>query len=330
VGDFTAQVGDPSGRSSTRPALTKAEADENAATYFEQAQRVLLPHNLEIRYNSEWLGAMGIDDVLRLTARATVARMLERDDFAKRYASGEPISVMELLYPLLQAWDSVMVQADVELGGTDQLFNFLAARPIMQQEGQEPQVVMTMPLLVGLDGTQKMSKSLDNYVGITEQANQQYGKLMSLPDATMPEYFALTTGWSDERVAEVLGDLQSARLSPRDAKRLLARTVVDLYHGDGAGAAAEAEFDRVFRAHEAPEDVPDVKVPAPRVRVATLLRHAFPNAVTSNNDGARKIMGGGVRLDGERVTDPDLEVDAAAVDGKLLQLGRRNWARLRA
>jgi len=329
VGDFTAQVGDPSGRSSTRPALTKQEADDNAATYFEQAQRVLLPENLEIRYNSEWLGSMGIDDVLRLTARSTVARMLERDDFAKRYAAGEPISVMELLYPLLQAWDSVMVQADVELGGTDQLFNFLAARPIMQQEGQEPQVVLTMPLLVGLDGKQKMSKSLDNYVGITEPPGQQYGKVMSLPDETMPEYFTLTTGWPPARVAETLGDLDAGRLTARDAKRLLARTVVDLYHGDNAGASAEAEFDRVFRAHEAPSDVPEVRVPASRIRVATLLRHAFPDVVTSNKEGRRKIVQGGVRLDGEEVTDGDLEVDATDVDGKLLQLGRRNWARLR-
>jgi tyrosyl-tRNA synthetase len=335
VGDFTAQVGDPSGRSSTRPALSKAEADENAATYFEQAQRVLLPDHLEIRHNSEWLGGMGIDDVLRLTARSTVARMLERDDFAKRYAAGEPISVMELLYPLLQAWDSVMVEADVEVGGTDQLFNFLAARPIQQHEGQEPQVVLTMPLLVGLDGKQKMSKSLDNYVGITESADQQFGKLMSLPDATMPEYFALATGWNAVRTAEVLSDLQSGHLSARDAKRLLARTVVDLYHGGGAGAAAEAAFDRVFVAHEVPEDVPEVRIdPADvrdgRVRVATLLARAFPNAVTSNKDGLRKIQQGGVRLDGEVVTDADAAFAPAEVDGKLLQLGRRNWARLRA
>ncbi|HXY94430.1 MAG TPA: tyrosine--tRNA ligase [Acidimicrobiia bacterium] len=330
VGDFTAQVGDPSGRSSTRPALTKAEADENAATYFEQAQRVLLPENLEIRYNSEWLGTMGIDDVLRLTARSTLARVLERDDFAKRYASGEPISVMELLYPLLQAWDSVMVQADVELGGTDQLFNFLAARPIQQQEGQEPQVVLTMPLLVGLDGKQKMSKSLDNYVGITEPPGTQYGKLLSLPDETMPEYFELATGWPAVRVAEVQGDLQSGKLRPRDAKRLLARSVVDRYHGDGAGAAAEAEFDRVFVAHQAPSDVPEVQVPGPTIRVASLLHLAFPTAVPSNKEGRRKIVQGGVHLAGEVVTDPDLEVAPAAVDGQLLRLGRRNWARLRA
>ncbi|HMF04585.1 MAG TPA: tyrosine--tRNA ligase, partial [Acidimicrobiia bacterium] len=178
VGDFTALVGDPSGRSATRPALSKAEADANAATYFEQAQRILLPDQLEIRHNSEWLGEMGIDDVLRLTARSTVARMLERDDFAKRYAAGSPISVMELLYPLLQGWDSVMVRADVELGGTDQLFNLLAARGLQEHEGQPPQIVLTMPLLVGLDGSQKMAKSLDNYVGITDPPDEQFGKLM--------------------------------------------------------------------------------------------------------------------------------------------------------
>src|SRR5215470_1414079 len=280
VGDFTAQVGDPSGRSSTRPALSKEETTANATTYFEQAQRILLPDHLEIRYNSEWLGEMGIDDVLRLTARSTVARVLERDDFAKRFAAGEPISVMELLYPLLQGWDSVMVQADVELGGTDQLFNFLAARPMQQQEGQEPQVVLTFPLLVGLDGAKKMSKSLDNYVGITEPAGEQFGKLMSLPDATMPEYVALATGWDAARRAEVAADLAGGALRPVDAKRLLARTIVDLYHGEGAGVAAEAEFDRVFRAHDTPTDVAEVVIAASelrdgRVRLARVLALAF-------------------------------------------------------
>jgi tyrosyl-tRNA synthetase len=195
--------------------------------------------------------------------------------------------------------------------------------------------VLTMPLLVGLDGKQKMSKSLDNYVGITETATDQYGKLMSLPDDTMPEYFALATGWPAARIAEVSGDLQSGRLSARDAKRLLARTVVELYHGDGAGDAAEAMFDRVFVAHEAPDDVPEVQIPAAdvrdgRIRMATLVARSFPTAVGSNKDGRRMIVQGGVRLDGEVVIDADLEVAPADVDGKLLQLGRRNWARLRA
>jgi tyrosyl-tRNA synthetase len=242
---------------------------------------------------------------------------------------------MELLYPLLQGWDSVMVQADVELGGTDQLFNFLAARPMQQQEGQEPQVVLTFPLLVGLDGAKKMSKSLDNYVGVTEPPGEQFGKLMSLPDATMPEYFALATGWQPDRIGEVTRALADGSLLPVDAKRLLARTVVDLYHGDGAGDAAEAEFDQVFRAHAAPDEIADFPIPSDelhdgRVRIARLLALAFPAAVPSNKEGRRKIEQGGVRLDGEVVTDPDRDVAPAEVDGVTLQLGKRNWARLHA
>ncbi len=334
VGDFTAQVGDPSGRSATRPELTKAEADANAATYFEQAQRVLLPDPLEIRHNSEWLGEMRIDDVLRLAGRSTVARMLERDDFARRYAAGSPISVMELLYPLLQGWDSVMVRADVEVGGTDQLFNLLAARGLQEHEGQEAQVVLTMPLLVGLDGTQKMSKSLENHVGITEPPDAQFGKLMRIPDDVMAEYFELATGWHPDRVAEVLSELERAEAADHGRlKRLLARTVVDLYHGDGSGAQAEAEFDRVFKDHGVPSDVQEFVIPPGdlrdgRIEVARLL--ALAGLVASNREGRRKIQGGGVYLDDERVTEASLEVTLAEVDGRLLRLGRRSWVRIRA
>ena len=194
LGDYTAQIGDPSGRSVTRPRLSKEQVDEHAATYVEQLHQVLLPEPLEIRRNSEWLATMDIEDVLRLASQATVAQMLQRDDFANRYANGQPISVMEFLYPLLQGWDSVMVEADVELGGSDQLWNFLMARALQTHEGQEPQVVLTMPLLVGLDGVQKMSKSLGNYVGIAEAPTEQFGKLMSVPDELMPQYFELATG----------------------------------------------------------------------------------------------------------------------------------------
>ena len=334
VGDFTALVGDPSARSATRPALSKAEADANAATYFEQAQRILLRERLEIRHNSEWLGEMGIDDVLRLTARSTVARMLDRDDFAKRYAAGNPISVMELLYPLLQAWDSVMVQADVELGGTDQLFNLLAARGLQEHEGQPAQVVLTMPLLVGLDGGKKMAKSLDNFVRITEPAEEQFGKLMRIPDDAMAEYFELATGWHPDRVAEVLSELERTEGADRGRlKRLLARTVVDLYHGDGAGERAEAEFDRVYREHAAPTDVEEFILPLDelrdgRIEVARLL--ALAGLVGSNREGRRKITEGGVYLDGDRVSDPSAEVAPHDVDGRLLQLGRRGWRLIRA
>ena len=240
IGDFTAQVGDPSGRSATRPRLSKEEVEAYATTYVEQASRILLDDPLEIRRNSEWLGTMGIEDVLRLAARTTVARMLERDDFSRRYRDGVAISVMEFLYPLLQGWDSVMVEADVELGGTDQLFNNLMGRTLQEQEGQEGQCVLTTPVLEGLDGVNKMSKSLDNFVGIAEAPAEQFGKLLSLPDELMPRYFTLTTGWYPDRIAEVTDALADGSLKPVDAKRLLARTVVDLYHGDGAGEAAQA------------------------------------------------------------------------------------------
>ena len=335
LGDYTAQIGDPSGRSVTRPRLSKEQVDEYAATYVDQLHQILLPEPLEIRRNSEWLATMDIEDVLRLTSRTTVARMLERDDFAKRYADGQPISVMEFLYPLLQGWDSVMVEADIELGGSDQLFNFLMARQLQEQEGQEAQVVLTMPLLVGLDGVHKMSKSLGNYVGIADPPGKQFGKLMSLPDELMGQYFELATAWPLERARDVARALSGGALKPVEAKRLLARTVVDLYHGEGAGAGAEAEFDRVFVAHEVPDDVAELQIPLSdlrdgRIRIATLVARAFPSAVSSNKEGHRKIVQGGVSLDGTVVTDADLEVTPAEVDGKLLQLGRRNWARLRA
>ena len=328
LGDFTARLGDPSGRSATRPQLSKEEIDAHSTTYVEQVQRILLPDRIEIRRNSEWLAAMGIDDVIRLTSRTTLARMLERNDFGERYRDGAPIAVSELLYPLLQGWDSVMVEADVELGGTDQLFNVLVGRQLQEQEGQEPQVVITTPLLEGLDGVQKMSKSLGNSVGITEPPDEQFGKLMSLPDDLMPRYLELTTGWGPDRVADVVGDLEAGRLEPVAAKRLLARTVVDLYHGDGAGEAAEAAFDRVFKAHEAPEEVPERDVPAwpNRKELARVLAEA--GLVASNNEGRRMMQQGAVRIEGEQVP-AGLELEAGEVHGKVFQVGRRRWARIR-
>ena len=331
LGDFTAMVGDPSGRSATRPRLSKADVDAHAATYVEQVQRILLPERLEVRRNSEWLGAMGIEDVLRLTARMTVAQMLERDDFAKRYQGGQPISVLEFLYPLLQGWDSVVVEADVELGGTDQLFNNLVGRTLQAQEGQEAQVVLTTPLLEGLDGIQKMSKSLDNCIGIAESPAEQFGKVMSLPDELMGRYFTLTTGWHPDRVGEVTGGLADGSLAPVDAKRLLARTVVDLYHGDGAGTAAEAEFDKVFKAHAAPTDIPDHVLDASeardgRIALANVLRQA--GLAASNKEARRLITQGGVRRDGAVETDPETTLTPAELDGATLQVGRRRWVHI--
>ena len=333
LGDFTAMVGDPSGRSATRPRLSKEQVDAHAATYVEQVQRILMPERLEVRHNSEWLGAMGIEDVLRLAARMTVAQMLERDDFAKRYRGGKPISVLEFLYPLLQGWDSVIVEADVELGGTDQLFNNLVGRTLQAQEGQEAQVVLTTPLLEGLDGIQKMSKSLDNFIGIAEVPEEQFGKVMSIPDDLMVRYFTLTTGWHPDRVAEVAGALADGSISPVGAKRLLATTVVDLYHGSGAGAAAEAEFDRVFKAHVAPTDIPEHALDASeardgRIGLANVLRQS--GLAASNKEARRLIAQGGVRRDGVVATDPEETLTPDELDGATLQVGRRRWVRIRS
>jgi tyrosyl-tRNA synthetase len=335
IGDFTAQVGDPSGKSATRPRLSKDEVDRHAQTYLEQVQRILdfSPERLEVHRNSTWLGAMDMEAVLRMTSRTTVARMLERDDFARRYAGGTPISLTEFLYPLLQGTDSVEIRADVELGGTDQLFNNLMGRQLQEQQGQEGQVVLTTPLLEGLDGVQKMSKSLGNYIGIAEPPAEQFGKLMSLPDELMPRYFLLTTGWHPVRVDEVVGELTSGGMKPVEAKRLLARTVVDLYHGDGAGNAAEGEFDKVFRSHEAPSEVAEHVLDVSeaidgRLRLATVLRQA--GLVAANKEGARQIAQGAVRLDGDVVRDPDATYEPGDLDGVLVQVGKRRWAKLRA
>ena len=336
IGDFTARVGDPSGRTATRPPLSGDEIDAHAMTYVEQARHILLPDEdrLQVRRNSEWLAPMDMADVLRLTSRVTVARLLERNDFSARYEAGEPISLMELLYPLLQGWDSVMIDADVELGGTDQLFNILMGRHLQEQVGKAPQVVLTTPLLVGIGGGEKMSKSFGYHVGITEPPDQQFGKLMRIPDEVMPEYFELATGWSPGRVAEAIAELERAQPSDRARlKRQLAQTVADLYHGEGAGAGAEAEFDRVFKAHAAPTEVPEYVIPPEelrdgRIEVARLLTLA--GLAASNREGRRKIQEGGVYLDDERVTEPGLEVAPSEVDGRLLRLGRRSWMRIRA
>ena len=330
IGDFTAMVGDPTGRSATRPRLSGEEVDAHAETYIDQVGAVLdlSPDRVEIRRNSEWLAGMGMEDVLRLTASTTVARMLERNDFARRYAAGAPISVMELLYPLLQGHDSVEVRADVELGGTDQLFNNLMGRQLQEHAGQEPQVVMTTPLLEGLDGVQKMSKSLGNYVGIAEPPAEQFGKIMSIPDALVPRWLALTTGWHPDAVAAAVAEFEAGGGPERNAaKRRLARTVVDLYHPGGSAEGAEAEFDRVFKQHAAPTDVPDVEIPRAELPmpIGRFLNRA--GLVTSNKEGRRHVDQGAVRIDGERISDADTSV-TDAVDGTTVQVGKRSWARI--
>jgi tyrosyl-tRNA synthetase len=332
LGDFTAQVGDPTGRSATRPRLAPEQIQANLETYQNQAGLILRSDRLEVRRNSEWLGALGADGLLGLAGKATVAQMLERDDFAKRYAAGQPISVMELLYPLLQGYDSVVVRADVELGGSDQLFNNLVGRELQEKDGQEPQVVLTTPLLEGLDGVNKMSKSLGNYIGITEPPAEQFGKIMSIPDSLLPRYMLLATGWHPDTVEAETVRLASRELHPNAAKRLLARRIVDLYHGDGAGQAAEAGFDQVFKQHQVPDDVPEFELRPEhlvdgRIRLARLV--ALAGLAASNSEARRKITEGAVRLNGERLTDPEAELAPADLGEGLLQLGRRSWARVR-
>jgi tyrosyl-tRNA synthetase len=315
VGDYTARVGDPSGRSATRPVLSPAEIDANAQTFREQALKVLDSERLEVRFNGEWLD-MSMEELFRLARIPTVAQLLERDDFAKRFAAHEPISVLELLYPLLQGYDSVAVRADVELGGTDQKFNLLLGRDIQRAFGVPEQLILTMPLLTGTDGKQKMSKSFGNYIGVSDPPDDMYGKTLSIPDASLASWYEL-----------LLGSEPPPELGPRDAKRALARALVARFHGDAAAAGAEAEFDRVHIERRAPEDMPTV-VCAPQggdVHLPALLAQAFG---VSSSEARRALAQGGVRLDGEPVADGALDLPAADVDAKVLQLGKRRFARV--
>jgi tyrosyl-tRNA synthetase len=313
VGDYTTRIGDPSGRSTERPILSDEEIDRNAKAYFEQAKQIIDPDRTEVRFNGEWLGKLDFAEVVRLTRTITVARLLERDDFAKRFAAKAPISVSELLYPMMQAYDSVAVQADVELGGTDQLYNLLAGREVMQAYGLEPQVVLTTPLLLGFDG-RKMSASLGNYIGLTDPPEEQFGKAMRISDDLLPEYYALVM----ERPAPS-GD-------PLDAKLELARFVVIRSHGQEAARRAEEHFTRVVREGRAPEDVPEVALPAEDpVHLPRLLSREL--AMTTSQ-ARRLIDQGGVRLDGEPVTE--LDVPADRLRGALLQAGKRRFMRFAA
>jgi tyrosyl-tRNA synthetase len=332
IGDFTGRVGDPSGQSDTRPFLAEEEIRVNAKTYLDQAGTVLDMDRVEVRWNAEWLGAMSMDDVLRLTSRYTVARMLEREDFRTRYQEGRPISVVEFLYPLMQAMDSVAVEADVEMGGTDQLFNLLVGREIQKEYGQEPQVVFTMPLLIGTDGTRKMSKSFDNHVGLTEPPEEMFGKVMSIPDGLLAHYFTLCTALPPGEAEKVEKDLADGSLHPAEQKRRLAREIVRLYHGEDAAGSAERWFDRVHKERELPEEVEEMPIPETSVRdgMVWLPRLLVElGLAASNSDARRLIEQGGVRLDGEQVTDSDAEIPRTDLTGRVLQVGRRKFVRLK-
>jgi tyrosyl-tRNA synthetase len=316
VGDYTARVGDPSGRSAMRPFADPAEIDANAETYQEQAFKVLDRDATELRRNGEWLD-MAMEDLFRLARTATVAQLLERDDFAKRYSTNEPISVLELLYPLLQGYDSVAIRADVELGGTDQKFNLLLGREIQRAYGVAPQSILTMPILPGIDGVQKMSKSLGNYVGVTDPPEEMFGKLMRIPDEVMPTYYEL-----------LLDDLFDTSVSPRDAKRALARGITALYHGADGAAAAEDRFEALHVRHELPEEIEDFAFAAngDAVHLPALLADAFG---VSRSEARRLLGQAGVKLDGEALGEDALDLPAERLDGAVIQLGKRRLKRLR-
>jgi tyrosyl-tRNA synthetase len=317
IGDFTARVGDPSGRSATRPMISGEEIDAHARTYAEQAGKVLrTDERLEMRYNREWLD-MPIEDLFRLARVPTVAQLLEREDFARRMAANEPVSLLELLYPVLQGYDSVAVEADVELGGTDQTFNLLMGRAIQTAYGQAPQVVLTLPILPGTDGVQKMSKSFGNQIGIAEPPADMYGKTLSVPDSALGQYYDL-----------LLGTAPPEGVTPRDAKHALARALVARFHGEEAAEEAEAAFERLFVARELPEDIEEAEVRAANgaVHLPELIADLFGG---SRSEARRAIAQGGVRLDGEPVAPDVLDLPAGELDGRVLQVGKRRFRRLR-
>lgn len=332
IGDFTAKVGDPSGRSKLRPRLSDEAIEANAATYVEQAAKVLDMDKVELVRNGDWLGALRMDEVLTLTATVTVARMLERDDFSRRYLANEPISMLEFMYPLLQGYDSVAVRADVELGGTDQKFNLLMGRNIMEAYGVPPQSILTVPLLVGTDGEQKMSKSYGNYIGVNDVPNDMFGKVMSIPDELMVPYFGLLTDINHRNLQMVEQTLSDGSYHPAQAKRDLAERLVTLYHSAAAAADARAHFDRVFKEKDRPDVIPDAPIPDTAVREGTVW---VPRLLTelglaaSNGEARRLITQGGVKLDDVAFTDPAAELAPEALRGKVLQVGKRKFLRLK-
>jgi len=301
IGDFTAMIGDPSGRSETRPPLTREQVLENAKTYAEQVFKILDREKTKVVFNSEWMSKFAAEDFIRLCAKYTVARMLEREDFKKRFESGRPIAIHELIYPLIQAYDSVALKADVELGGTDQRFNLLVGRDIQREYGQEPQVIITVPILEGLDGVQKMSKSLGNYVGITEPPQEMFGKIMSISDELMWRYYELLTDVPLEEIARWKEEVSSGRLNPRDLKMQLAREIVARYHSPEAAEKAAREFERVFSKKEIPEDIPEVTVAAGEVWLPKFLKEQ--GLVKSTSEGKRLVAQGGVHIDGQKVQE---------------------------
>jgi len=326
IGDFTGMIGDPTGKNEMRKRMTREEVQQNAETYKEQIFKVLDPKKTVIDFNSRWHAKLRFEDVLVLASKYTVARMLERDDFQKRYREGRPISIMEFLYPLAQAYDSVALNADVELGGTDQKFNLLVGRDIMREYGLEPQVILTLPLLVGLDGTEKMSKSLGNYIGINEPPQEMYGKTMSIPDNLIYTYFELATEVPSAELAKIKQQLKDPRVNPRDLKARLAFEIVKLYHGLEAARYAEQEFNRVFREKELPEEIPEYRYNPAEGKIWIVRLLASAGLVPSNAEARRLIKQGAVSINGQRISDPDFEF--IPEDQTVIKVGKRRFLRI--
>ena len=325
IGDFTGMIGDPSGKSATRPQLSKEKVLENAKSYQDQMFKILDPARTEVRFNSEWFGPMVFEKVIRLSALVTVAQLLARDDFAKRYAANQPISLVEFLYPLVQAYDSVMVRADVEIGGTDQLFNLLLGREIQKAHGQEPQIVLTLPLLEGLDGVNKMSKSLGNYIAVNDTPKDAFGKTMSVSDDLMWRYFSLVLCRPEEEIAGLKAAIASGARHPRDVKDELGRRIVEKFHGAAAAAEASAEFARVFSQDQLPADIPEVPVAPGKIGLLTLMVKAGLAASTS--EARRLVQAGAVRVGEDKITDFRMELEPR--EGIVIRSGKRGFAKIK-
>ena len=324
IGDYIARVGDPTGQNTTRPMLQPEQIKKNAETYFAQAGKVLdmSEDKIEIRYNSEWLADLRLADIIELTGSMTVARMLERDTFELRYKNGDPIGIHEFLYPLMQGYDSVAIESDVELGGTDQTFNNLVGRDMQRLHNQPPQIVITMPILVGLDGKEKMSKSKGNYIGVTDTSSDMFGKTMSIADDLMENYFTLLTDMPTDKIAELT---DSSKTHPKEAKVLLAKNIVSQFYDEKTAETAASEFEKVFAQNELPDDMPEVKISSDPIAAAKLLTHC--KLVSSGGEAKRMIKQGGVKIDAQKVTDPNQSINPA--DGMIVQVGKRKFAQLK-
>lgn len=331
IGDYTARIGDPSGRSSLRPKLLPEVIDKNAETYMKQAFKILDPGKTEMVKNSKWLQDLKFEEILGLTSRFTVARMLERDDFKKRFKSNISIAIMEFLYPIMQAYDSVAIEADIELGGTDQRFNLLMGRELQKDLGQRPQIAITMPILVGTDGTNKMSKSLGNYIGVDEHPNEIFGKIMSVPDKGMMDYYVLLTRLDASEIRSIESDIKSEKLNPSFAKRRLARIIIEYLYGPGESLAAEENFDLLFKKKQVPDEIEEFQISKGKsieggIWIISVL--VSSGLVNSNGEGRRMIKQGAIKLDGVKIDDDSMEVKLEEIDGKILQKGKRHFRKI--